>query len=124
MTQRYMAPPDLESVAVAFHTSVGTMNRDHGVEGGAAVASARTAVVHGSRAPELDAMSREQLYAVVWATPLEQVAERYDISNVALRNRCVRRNIPTPQRGFWQRKAKGYAVSVIALPAEHAVRPH
>ncbi len=90
MTQRYMAPPDLESVAVAFHTSVGTMNRDHGVEGGAAVAFERTAVVHGRRAPELDAMSREQLYAVVWATPLEQVVERYRISNVALRNRCVR----------------------------------
>lgn len=77
----------------------------------------------GSRASELDAMSRDLLYALVWATPLEQVAKRFDIYDVALRNRCVRRNIPTPPQGYWQRKEKGYAVSVIALPVERIAGP-
>ncbi len=126
MTQRYMAPPDLTSVAGAFHATVGAANalrperlREHGAEAG----PTRAPTVPGSRAPELDAMSREQLYALVWATPLEQVAKRFEISDVALRNRCVRRNIPTPPRGYWQRKEKGYTVSVIALPVERMAGP-
>ena len=84
MTQRYMAPPDLTSVAVAFHATVGAVNslhREQGRQGGEDV-KPTAPNAQSARAPELDSMTRERLYGLVWATPIQQLAKRYGISNV------------------------------------------
>ena len=113
--------PDVINVAVAFHgalDAVDSLNQDTVGEPGAVVSSTRAGIVQTSRSPKLDALSREKLYALVWATPIEQLAECHGISIIALKKRCVTRNIPTHPRGYWQRKQKGYVVPEILLPTE------
>jgi len=51
--------------------------------------------------------SREELYELVWTTPLIQLSARLGISDNAIRKRCRSMLVPTPHRGYWQRRAKG-----------------
>lgn len=56
-----------------------------------------------------DSFTREMLYGLVWNSPVTAVAERFGISDVALRKLCKRRGIPVPARGYWahlRRKGK------------------
>ena len=61
-------------------------------------------------------MTRNELYALVWATPMRSVAKEFGISNVALAKRCRRMGIPVPGRGYWAKKAAGKKVKLISLP--------
>lgn len=60
--------------------------------------------------------TREELYELVWAEPMQTLAARWGISDVALKKRCVRMRIPTPHRGYWAKKAVGKAVRRPVLP--------
>lgn len=60
-------------------------------------------------------LSRSELFDAVWKTPLVRLAEQYGFSNVALKKKCVKYEIPTPPRGYWAKKAAGYKVKTPTL---------
>jgi hypothetical protein len=66
---------------------------------------------------EARTVSREELYELVWAKPIRDVAKEFGISDVGLGKICKRLNVPKPPRGYWQRSASGYKVKTPALPS-------
>jgi hypothetical protein len=54
--------------------------------------------------------NREELFAKVWATPMQELAKEYGVSDVALAKACKRRGLPVPGRGYWAKKAAGKPV--------------
>jgi integrase len=50
---------------------------------------------------------REDLYHLVWMSPVSEIAMRLGVSDVALAKLCRRAAIPTPSRGYWQRIEAG-----------------
>ena len=54
--------------------------------------------------------NREELFEKVWATPMQELAKEYGVSDVALAKACKRRRIPLPGRGYWAKKAAGKPV--------------
>ena len=70
-------------------------------------------------------MDRNELYDLVWSTPMIHAAKRFGISDVALRKTCVRHDVPTPPLGYWAKLAHGKKVRQPALPAlKPNVRDH
>jgi hypothetical protein len=63
---------------------------------------------------------REELYSVVWATPMSRLATQYGLSGNGLAKICRRLSVPFPPRAYWARKAAGKKVAQTALPA---IRP-
>ena len=51
--------------------------------------------------------SREKLHEEVWSQPVQRVAKRYGVSDVALAKTCRKLKIPLPRRGYWAKKAAG-----------------
>jgi len=66
-------------------------------------------------------LSRDELYELVWSTPMNALAARYGVSDVALAKLCRRRQVPVPPRGYWAKKRSGRPVGRPALP--EFVRP-
>jgi len=66
--------------------------------------------------PRKIVLSREQLYARVWAQPMAVVAPTLWISDVGLRGRCIGMKIPVPPRGYWARINAGQRVRQPPLP--------
>lgn len=62
-------------------------------------------------------LSRKELYELVWAEPMKNLAPRFGISDVALKKACARAEVPTPDRGHWAKRAVGKSTSQVALPA-------
>lgn len=60
--------------------------------------------------------TREEFYELVWSKPMVQLAPEFNLSDVALHKLCRKRNIPTPPRGWWARKAAGQEVVRTPLP--------
>ena len=58
---------------------------------------------------------REDLYRLVWTSPVSEVAARLGVSDVALAKLCRRAAIPIPGRGYWQRGEAGEAVEPTPL---------
>lgn len=52
-------------------------------------------------------LSREQLYELVWAKPMQHLAKQYGVSDRALAKLCTRRQVPVPPRGYWAKKQSG-----------------
>lgn len=67
-------------------------------------------------------VSREDLYAMVWATPIKRLAKEFGISDVALAKTCGKLGVPTPPRGYWARKAAGQPVKAKPLPSKLAMQ--
>lgn len=70
-----------------------------------------------TEAPSFDDLSREQIYDLVWTTPMASLAEQYHVTDVALKKRCRRLSIPTPGRGYWAKIAHGQTPKRMPLPA-------
>src|SRR6267143_5275726 len=76
------------------------------------------------------ALTREQLYGIVWSEPIRTVAARYGLSDRGLAKVCTRLHVPVPGRGYWQQKAVGKkvrqpplrALSVDTPPNEREVK--
>lgn len=62
-------------------------------------------------------MKRETLYEVIWQRSLCVVAKELKVSASLLRMRCREANIPTPNRGYWQRLRAGIPEPKEPLPA-------
>ena len=52
-------------------------------------------------------LTREELYAQVWAEPMTKLAQRYGLSDRGLAKICTRTGIPVPGRGYWARVQSG-----------------
>lgn len=61
-------------------------------------------------------INREELYNMVWSKPVSQVAKEFGISDIAVRKRCIRLNIPMPERGYWSKQKNGKTVTKPELP--------
>lgn len=68
-------------------------------------------------------VSREQLFAEVWAEPMTAVAVRYGVSPNFLGRVCDTLAVPRPTRGYWAKCAAGLSPERPTLPAAHG-GPH
>ena len=60
---------------------------------------------------------REKLYKDAWKTPISKLAKEEGISDVALRKRLTKLDIPLPPRGYWaknEEKRQKVPISPIA----------
>ena len=61
-------------------------------------------------------LTRQELYDLVWSTPMLSLALDFAMSNVGLAKLCRRHGIPCPGRGYWARRAAGQTVKKPKLP--------
>ncbi|MBX9468070.1 MAG: hypothetical protein KL839_09535 [Rhizobium sp.] len=64
--------------------------------------------------------TREEIYQLVWSTPLNKLGSQFGVSGQTLANVCRRFDIPVPPVGYWQKLAFGKAVERPELPTETA----
>jgi len=63
--------------------------------------------------------TRQELYRMVWSSPIRDLSVKYNLSDVAFLKICKRHNIPTPPRGHWAKiKAGQYIASIPLLNPE------
>jgi integrase len=62
-------------------------------------------------------LSRQELYSLVWSTPLRQLASRLGMSEKGIATRCMLLEIPMPSQRWWGRTNLGRAPSGPGLPA-------
>lgn len=68
-------------------------------------------------------LAREDLYELVWSEAMTKIAARFQMSDVALRKRCIKHHIPMPGRGYWRRVETGALPKRIALPELRNAEP-
>ncbi|TPN39363.1 hypothetical protein FKO01_04175 [Mesorhizobium sp. B2-3-3] len=59
--------------------------------------------------------TRQELYDLVWATPIVTLAEQFDISDRGLAKTCARYQIPVPGRGYWAKIEAGQSATKTPL---------
>ncbi|WP_312938753.1 hypothetical protein [Agrobacterium pusense] len=62
-------------------------------------------------------MSREELYELVWSTPMQKLAETFGLSDRGLAKTCQRYLVPVPSRGYWAKIDAGQPVKRTPLRA-------
>src|SRR6187431_1527841 len=65
-------------------------------------------------------LTRQELYDLVWSTPLITLAKQYNISDNGLRKMCIRMIIPLPKTGHWQKVQHGRRPKITPLPIEYS----
>jgi hypothetical protein len=63
-----------------------------------------------------DSVSRQELYEMVWSTPMIKVAERFKVSGSYMARVCAALRVPRPERGHWAKLAVGKAAEKPPLP--------
>jgi hypothetical protein len=63
-----------------------------------------------------DVVTREELYELVWSTPMIRVAEKFEVSGSYLARVCTELRVPRPERGYWAKLAVGKAPQRPVLP--------
>tara|TARA_R110000868_G_scaffold11516_7_gene56438 strand:+ start:39783 stop:40910 length:1128 start_codon:yes stop_codon:yes gene_type:complete len=71
-------------------------------------------------------LTREELYGMVWQTPMSRLASSFGLSGNGLKKICARHDIPVPPRGYWARKAAGqrvvkYRLQTSTTPAQQII---
>ena len=61
-------------------------------------------------------ITREDLYELVWSTPMIRAAEKFKVSGSYLARVCTELRGPRPERGYWAKLAVGKAPHRPALP--------
>lgn len=61
-------------------------------------------------------VTREELYNLVWKSPITLLAKDYCMSDVGFSKVCKKLNIPLPPRGYWARVRSGQKVKTPPLP--------
>ena len=72
--------------------------------------------------PEANKLTREELYELVWTTPLTTLAKNYNISDNGLRKICIKLAIPLPKSGYWTKIKFNKPVKKIPLPKNSEVK--
>ncbi len=62
------------------------------------------------------AITRDELYKLVWSNPVSKLAERFGLSDKGLAKKCARHNIPCPPLGYWAKKQHGHEPPKTPLP--------
>jgi hypothetical protein len=62
-------------------------------------------------------ISRDELYTLVWQTPMNRLGAEFGITGNGLAKICDRLAVPYPPGGHWAKKEAGKAVVTIKLPA-------
>ena len=65
----------------------------------------------GAVTAELQNLTREALYGLVWAEPMLKVAARFKVSSSYMARICGLMNVPRPERGYWAKLAGKRVVS-------------
>lgn len=65
---------------------------------------------------ETGVVTREELYDLVWSTPMTKVAEKFQVSGSYLARICTELRVPRPERGYWAKLAVGTAEKAPSLP--------
>lgn len=60
-------------------------------------------------------MTREELYKLVWSTPIQKLAAAYGLSDKGLAKTCSRYLVPVPPRGSWAKIEAGQSVKPTPL---------
>jgi hypothetical protein len=60
--------------------------------------------------------TRKELHQLVWSEPMNKLAKKFGISDVALAKHCRRLDVPRPPRGYWAKLAAGKSVTREYLP--------
>jgi hypothetical protein len=68
------------------------------------------------KASRLQKLSREALYAKVWATPGSLLSKELGVSDVAIAKRCRVLGVPRPPRGYWAKIKSGAHLKQPPLP--------
>lgn len=71
---------------------------------------------HTIARPGSKVLTREKIYADVWASPASHVAIDYGISGSMLARICSKMNIPRPPRGYWASAKTGRKGKKPSLP--------
>lgn len=67
-------------------------------------------------------VTRDELYVMVWRTPMSRLAEEFGITGNGLAKICDRLEVPYPPRGYWAKKEAGKPVVTFKLsPRKDAV---
>lgn len=66
-------------------------------------------------------LTRQELYNLVWETPLSQLAKKYNLSDNGLRKVCKKLDIPLPKNGHWQKIKFNKKVIIEKLPVNNKV---
>ena len=69
-----------------------------------------------ARGDQRTELTREELYAQVWAEPMTRLALRYGLSDRGLAKTCERMGIPVPGRGYWAKVQSGRVPPQAKLP--------
>lgn len=70
---------------------------------------------------ENSTITREELYNLVWESPLSQLAKKYNLSDHGLRKICKKLDIPLPKNGHWQKIQFNKKVIIEKLPVNDKV---
>lgn len=62
------------------------------------------------------AITRSELFELVWSEPRTTLAKRFKLSDVAIGKHCRKANIPMPPPGYWARKLAGKTSTRPPLP--------
>ncbi len=62
--------------------------------------------------------TRQELYEMVWKESMLALSKKYNISDVGLKKKCVKLNIPVPPVGYWAKVQFGQKASVLKLPVK------
>ena len=65
---------------------------------------------------EQKTLTRQELYELVWKTPMRHLATQFGLSDVGLAKTCKRHKIPRPPVGYWVKKSHGETVRRVSLP--------
>jgi hypothetical protein len=52
--------------------------------------------------------TREELYRLVWSTPIQKLSKQFGLSDVGFAKVCARVEVPRPPRGYWAKIASGH----------------
>ena len=61
-------------------------------------------------------ITRKQLYDLVWSKPMTALGKEFGYSDTALRKKCIKHNIPMPERGYWSKLKFNKKVKKPSLP--------
>ncbi|WP_170211819.1 hypothetical protein [Rhodoferax bucti] len=61
-------------------------------------------------------ITREDLYELIWTTPMTKVAAQFEVSGSFLARICSILRVPRPERGYWAKLAVGKAPGRPPLP--------
>ncbi len=69
-----------------------------------------------SDARKLTDLSRQELYDLIWSTPVAKLASDFGVTESTVKNHCNNRRVPRPTLGYWKKLAAGIKPRKKALP--------